>query len=725
MSMWQFLIQREGDRAWLPIEAGGEIPEGRYRLAARTSYVNTPVVVEIIYVEKTEQPQPKMQRRACQTNTSGLLMVFPYSKIPIGTLTIRCLVHTKAALQNYAIQFHIVSQDLNERSSWDNWQLSTPDRTKATCGDEQRMLLENFAEKCISSAQLQVTSETLMATKGEPLLIEGHMQLEAEQAGIGQSWQGRLRVTLYDPQTATASIQQDCPVHTTVLAPVMRLPFQYPVLIPDQVTTHVLLAELALHNANDAPTAEPLATASLVVTVNWQDLLTVLHNSSTEGSECLSTESPEPPVPEQTVKRPLDLTFVSMLSSSKLASQPQQLASQSTMTTAKPSSPRSEAWQPVTLPAFPPPVITATKSSSSRSEAWQAVTLPTFPPSVRVTQADEGAQEQGPEQAVSDELLTMLDNLANLDESDGVTNDRPSSTPDATLDGGTLDANKDAVSSESESDATTPSAPDATLDANEDAVSSGPESNATVPSTTSELESDAIAPAFRSLNLHQRFWTRLHNLVGDVELANWLAPVTCPEAYPAVDAENISQPAVDQPPVTTSSDSQPNLQEQSTKQVNGEDIWLSHEIVVDDDFCLPDRRNPTLSSSPQFIIPDDQPIPEPMLHVPEGEWIAGKSIPIRITIPDTGAQLCVKQWFFDYETRSVLGEPQWLVNFMPDGYGRLEAMTYVTVPLGSLEVRLAAIVVEIPTQRESYPASVDRRVVPADLPTVSLELLSV
>ncbi|MCS6815309.1 MAG: hypothetical protein NZ772_17275, partial [Cyanobacteria bacterium] len=593
MSMWQFLIQREGDRAWLPIEAGGEIPEGRYRLAARTSYVNTPVVVEIVYVEDAERSQPKIQRRAGQTNARGLLMVFPYSKMPIGTLTVRCLVHTKAALQSHTIQFHILSKDFDEHGRWDDWQPSTPAITKATGSDHQRVLPENSVEKCILDVQLQVTSEALMATKGQSLLVEGHIQLEAQPAGIGQSWQGRLQITLYDPQTTTALVQQECPVHTAILAPVTRVPFQYPVLIPDQVTTHVLLAELALRAVNDDPAAEPLATASLVVTVNWQDLLTLLQNPSTEEIDCSSTEPREPSVPEETVKRPLDLTFVSMLNPSKAVNQPQPV-SQPVMTTVKPSSPKSEAWQ--------------------------SVTLPTFPRSVPVTHV-ECAQEQdtGQPLAASDELLTMIDNLANLDEDDGVTDDRPSLA---------LNVNSsDEVSSKPESDSITP-----------------------------EPELDAVAPAFRSLNLHQRFWTRLHNLVGDVELANWLAPVMCPDHDPAVNPEDVSQVTDAQLPATASTGNQPDCCEQSREQADVEDIWLSQEIVVDDDFCLPDRSNCIPSSSPPpFTIPDDQPIPEPVLHVPEGEWIAGKSIPIRITIPDTGAQLCVKQWFFDYETRSVLG----------------------------------------------------------------------
>jgi hypothetical protein len=69
----------------------------------------------------------------------------------------------------------------------------------------------------------------------------------------------------------------------------------------------------------------------------------------------------------------------------------------------------------------------------------------------------------------------------------------------------------------------------------------------------------------------------------------------------------------------------------------------------------------------------------------------------------------------------LLDGPRWLVDFLPDGSGDLEALTQLIVPLGSVEIRFEAIAVDIYTQRESHKVTVDCVVIPPDLPSLSLD----
>jgi hypothetical protein len=51
----------------------------------------------------------------------------------------------------------------------------------------------------------------------------------------------------------------------------------------------------------------------------------------------------------------------------------------------------------------------------------------------------------------------------------------------------------------------------------------------------------------------------------------------------------------------------------------------------------------------------------------------------------------------------------------------MEAMTQLTVPFGSVEIRFEAIAVDVYSQRESHKVTVDCVVVPPDSPNLSLE----
>ncbi|MBE9104516.1 hypothetical protein IQ229_06075 [Nostoc cf. edaphicum LEGE 07299] len=170
--------------------------------------------------------------------------------------------------------------------------------------------------------------------------------------------------------------------------------------------------------------------------------------------------------------------------------------------------------------------------------------------------------------------------------------------------------------------------------------------------------------------------------------------------------------------------------------INIASAWLAQEIVVDDtdtelegdakeSDTFEEKEQPLLysSSSLPLIAAAIEPLPTPHLYVPEGELIAGKSVIVRVVLPEVPLQVVVKLWLEDYQTRYLLDGPHLLTNLLPNASGDLEVMTQLNIPFGCLEIRLGAIAIDLTTQQESHKVTIVRTVIPPDLPSLQLDEL--
>jgi hypothetical protein len=65
MAYWEFLLQKEGDRDWLPLEtAHVEISEGRYRIIAHSSYCEVPVEIRLSQLLTSQNSPPTQNPEA-------------------------------------------------------------------------------------------------------------------------------------------------------------------------------------------------------------------------------------------------------------------------------------------------------------------------------------------------------------------------------------------------------------------------------------------------------------------------------------------------------------------------------------------------------------------------------------------------------------------------------------------------------------------------------------
>lgn len=123
MEHWEFLLQKEGDRAQLPLEVSNvEILEGRYQIVARSSLIDTKIKIQISHSNQdgvAEQHQECFQK----TNSEGLILVVPFTYLQPGLWRLTCLLDEVGNLPNtwqQTVQLQVLDQDLDVSEAWDS-----------------------------------------------------------------------------------------------------------------------------------------------------------------------------------------------------------------------------------------------------------------------------------------------------------------------------------------------------------------------------------------------------------------------------------------------------------------------------------------------------------------------------------------------------------------------------------------------------------------------------
>jgi hypothetical protein len=92
MTDWEFLIQREGDRGWRPIETGNlQLKEGKYRIVANSQLINTQIQTRITH-QTPGLSKPQRKSRSCRqtSNATGLVVIIPFTHLQSGIWQFVC-----------------------------------------------------------------------------------------------------------------------------------------------------------------------------------------------------------------------------------------------------------------------------------------------------------------------------------------------------------------------------------------------------------------------------------------------------------------------------------------------------------------------------------------------------------------------------------------------------------------------------------------------------------
>lgn len=679
MEYWEFLLQKEGDRSWLPLESPTvEILEGRYRVVARSSRKQTNVEVRIMH-QATEEVPPKRrtQKRSNRTNADGLVVVIPYTSLKSGTWELTCSGDLMSELMGngwqYSVQFEVSPIEPDEEwepdwqtspepvestieiadstpesaivssqptaESWDSPEL-TPEETPAesvnaaeSSVDRLLQITEQLAQESGQASQLPplqivLTQDTYIARRGQPLTLSGQIIPVDQSETPVLLTHAEIRICFRDPQSAKVLLETRKPI----LNQSIPTPITCNLTLPSDFKTQLILGEVTFYDltlASEEPSV--LASQSFTLTADADELLETIADHPIADEEELerSLESAASAADKLPESPNLSLTFLNLIAAPKESSSFKYASDQPLPPQLYPSAPTLEAKKGLDLPSFAAPV--------SESASAEAAIVPETETADTIESASIQPQLTLPPEPESQRLGAIA-------------------------------------------------------------------------------KVSPVQSAFQALNIQGRFLDRLNSLASDAELSEELRE-TVPE--PAVILSE--SPAEDAVAPSESS-------EMTALPPSLEDELLSQEVVVEDEppieaIPAPQKQTQSLvNQAPNpLLLPIDQEVPTPILELSGEELIAGRSIAIRAKLPNLLPRFYVKFWINDRQTRALLDGPRWLVDFAPNGLGDLEASTQLIVPFGSLEIQLEAIAVEVATQRESHKVVLDRAVIPPDLPDLSLD----
>jgi len=560
--------------------------------------------------------------------------------------------------------------------------------------------LESLNAACL---QIQLPQAGWIAKRGESLAIAGHIHLADSPASesllafdsLEVELEGaipqEIQVQLRDPQTSEILF------HACQSFPQTNFPFPFSFLcsLPEQLATHLLLGDVLIAGA--LPGAEgvlvTLKSFNFTVTVDPEALVEELHKvTSALVENADSEELPEAMVQlssrlqKEKARQGLDLSFLNMAPA--VTEQPQKTAEVSvpvkTSVAARHQILPPQLYHPeanpdkdrkLELPAF---VGTGGRTATAIAE----------PPAAAIAEEDVfSLPESG--------LDLILASDSGVLSSDSF--EQGLDVVGASFEGAPV----------SESSVAADSAVEPQLHSSDRGAAD---------LTLIDELSSPIRSEFQALNLQERFLDRLSSIAADTELTALLK-----ESVPPVE-ETTAESATGTERTSIEAATPELVQDLPTEEIVVDDDpswreWLKRagsrtkrvETAQTNNFNDPAPANP-------LVLPNDEPVPVPILEMMDDEIVAGKLIRIRVKLPDLAPKIYVKLWVNDRQTRSLLDGPRWLVDFLPNGFGELEANTQLIAPLGSVEMRIEAIAVEMQTQRESQKVGLDREVLPADVP---------
>ncbi|NJN85320.1 MAG: hypothetical protein HC881_02060 [Leptolyngbyaceae cyanobacterium SL_7_1] len=345
MEFWEFLIQKDGDRSWLPLESPTvEYLEGRYRVVARSSRLNAPVEIRLTHTLLEETPaKRRVQKRPSQTNPDGLIVIMPYTRLQPGHWELRCTGDLMTDLMGqgwcYTVTLQVISQDSETHHDWDDWDSDGTESSLEVVDHPTDQFTEDATENPLEAPpvpiKLDSTNSPDRPDRQPPLASSTTPSTAPEEAIADQPWlsldrsnysaqQGNsltlvaqvggtipnpgshleLGISLRDPQTATVYWQQR---HSLV---VDRLPTTTILTLqpPRDAHTRLFLGEVQLVSLV-AENPVILATQAFTVTVNLDQLLEAIAN------DFVASATVRPPLQflKSSDEIPLDLSLLDLV----------------------------------------------------------------------------------------------------------------------------------------------------------------------------------------------------------------------------------------------------------------------------------------------------------------------------------------------------------------------------------------------------------------------------
>ncbi|NMG10732.1 hypothetical protein, partial [Brasilonema sp. UFV-L1] len=362
MEHWQFLIQKQGDRSWIPIESPNiEIVEGRYRVLARSDLNNIDLEVRITHTSTVElPPKREIQRRSRRTNSEGLLIVIPFTDLKPGVWELCCssdlMSHFVSQPWQHCVELEVlplvaIEVKLEEESPvFTNELLKEEDIIEQPIcpvwlkGDTAQQILQNLIEIALPDSELSLkddkpienfpvqTPESLLLLKleeeiytacwGQSLTINGRVEqkettdlaLKSLKSNDETVYGGEIRIELRSPQDSKIirRVRQSLPEKL--------IPFHIrcSIEVPADCESRLILGEISLYGVLKIDGNTTLLTNQFfTITADVTELLAIRTATSKNESDTvenqLTSSAPLVSSEAKKVSTPLDLKLFNLV----------------------------------------------------------------------------------------------------------------------------------------------------------------------------------------------------------------------------------------------------------------------------------------------------------------------------------------------------------------------------------------------------------------------------
>ena len=735
MESWEYLIQKEGDRAWLPLELdSAELEEGRYRVVARAGRPHTEVEVRLMYESVGEvPPQQRVHKRIRHTNKDGLMVVFPYTDLKPGIWEISCSGDLMSDLLGngwkYTVRLQVLpigseaylelKDDSSTLETEDTHAEETTEISQLHIGDnllnlaeQDKSVPESPADASVESdsaadprhcMQLSLTldREVCAAREDRSVTVSGRVaqaQANSQQRDAqvieAQVKTYELEISLREPQNSQVLLS----LRRSLWVRVLPMPFECAFELPSDCQTRLILGDVKLFEIAPAPgnPSTALATADFKITIGINELIEKIARQHYRQKFANPWEKITP-FPGTGIFTETDGKLESAVESDPQTQPPQSSINLVFFNLAKQPKERHRLdFQPAANGPLPPQIA----QSHLEKPLSKPPQLPLF-----------GAKE---EQESNNGAILLY-------PADGPRQRRRFANANSTeaLEREPADTSRD-ENPKPRKPIGLPPIEREKAEMVEDLVS---DENA---SQVSPLDG-----GFR-LKIQERFSQRLQDLAKRSESSEPLATaeedsITSEDMQATIFTERLElEESVDAGEDETKVEDSARTEREDVADIDEEmgvilpDVEENLEEVAEVKSDVELSRWERGHLLHQFD-ESDEPVPMPELDVPGGDFVAGKAIALRVKLPDFSSRLFVKLWVIDRQTRALLGGPHWLVDFEPHISGGVQAQAQLTVPPGCMEVQIEAIAVEVKSQRESRKLTINRTIVPPDLPNLSLD----
>ncbi len=367
MEHWQFLIQKQGDRSWHPLESPNvDILEGRYRVVARSNLPNTDVEVRITHSSTVDiPPKRRVHKRSRRTNADGLMAVIPFTYLKPGICDLQCSGDLMSDILGkswqYSVQLKILPQATDERmGEWRDEENSpvflSEDKLVSTTsvnsalvkqskgsaeeaiidqpvrpvwlkGETAEQILQHLVELAIPASEPILEEETVedapTVIPELPLLLNLDEEIYVARWGQTLTVNGRVLLkdtTNLDDKAVPKRIcggelrielrsPQGLEILTQVQQPLpeklLPFPIKCSIEIPAECESKLILGDISLSGAFTSPgEAMLLASQSFTITADVTELLALSATANKSESELQDNPTTPPTPPIDTTTEP-------------------------------------------------------------------------------------------------------------------------------------------------------------------------------------------------------------------------------------------------------------------------------------------------------------------------------------------------------------------------------------------------------------------------------------